>query len=231
MNILNFLITVGEDITFKTLDSIRENGNGGKLIVWYHPIKSHDLDYFNRLLRYTDDVILCTKNRGSSAAFQFLSIMEDYDYIISACADSVMMPNYTDKLMKPFKEVKRLGMAGGIDLDFYPTSFPDCGYLVNDINRLPDISNMVSKEIVNEIGGHLTAFSKYGFENLEWMCRAIRKSWSIATCKDIFIHSGTKHAGRETMPDLDEQMEANKIIFNKAKQKHFMGYNWWSKTI
>jgi hypothetical protein len=228
-----FVMTVGEDVVFETLDAVkRETKIPYNLTVWYHPTKGINMDTFNKIQSYTDDIIMCTKNQKNSGVGGYFQIYSDYDYLLGLCADSVLKPGYFDRLMKPFtiySKVAFVGSGGHEDALRFD-------YEANNPYNLPDISGMWSRDAVNDIGGPLAAFHTYGFEPLEIFGRAISKGWKIVHARNIFTDGGLKgrkHTGTESMNKKERE---DSLIFNGALQIEvdsmlYKGYNWWSNKL
>jgi len=228
-----FIMTVGEEVVFETLDAVkRETKIPYELAVWYHPIKGVNMDTFNRIQKYTDDVIMCTKNQKNSGVTGYFQIYSDYDYILGLCADSVLKEGYFERLLKPFETYSKVAFVGSGEHEDKLTM----DYESNNPYNLPDISGMFSHDAINEIGGTLAAFHTYGFEPLEWYGRAISKGWKIVHARNIFTDggkNGVKHSGTETMEKKERE---DSLIHNGALQieldsKLYKGYNWWSSKL
>ena len=91
--------TVGEKYA---LDSIRSFAEAKKpdqdLIAWYNCIDGFKEDFFRNLREITDDVIVCTKNKGVIEAYGFALLYLDYDYVAIACCDVQVQSNWFEKL-------------------------------------------------------------------------------------------------------------------------------------
>lgn len=221
-----FIITVGEEITFRTIGLLKEHTpEYGVLTVWYDACgRGVKEGFVHRLKKETDDVIISDKNHGIKAAIQFGLMNTESDYMLFSAADTLVVPGYFERLEKPFKEVNRLAFAG----EGY-CEFPE-DYIINDLSRGVDGVTLISMDAVDEIGGIQNSLGFYCHEFVEWQHRTIRKGWNFATVKDVNIHGGTQHEGRNQLPNLIELMDQNKDLMRQACRAGSK-QNWWGRKI
>ena len=219
--------TVGEVSIFDTIESIKEHANRDyRMIIWYSCVEPFNQAFFDRLRAVTPDVIVSTSNKSVAHVFGSLLIYEKYDYFVNINPDNIVNPKFMDKVIRPFEENEKVAVSGGIFADRFVGD-----YILDMEAILPDEILMLSREAVNELGAHGAFFGTYGHEIMEFMPRAMKKGWHIASVKGLGYHNKELHAGRDKHKNLEELIDINTKVFYQAKNRGFEGYNWFSDRI
>lgn len=228
------ILTAGNKVLFETLDSIKANVKPPyKLFVWYHPLDEEhktDLDFYNRILTYTDDVIMASKNQKCPAATGFMFIYKNYDYLLSINDDMVIHHNSVDTMLSIHQRLRRVGLVG----EGSKSHAMKESYEISNVANLPDWGGMYNRETINEIGGSGAFFPTYGFEGAEFMMRMLMNNWRIFNYKGLFLHGGKDGKDHDTASKTKNFTDIQQRSF---KQYHicerfgFRNYNWWSNKI
>lgn len=228
-----FLLTTGQDVVWETLDSIKKFTKiPHDLHVWYQTIndKKPSLETYNRLLSYTDNVIMSTENFGVSPPFGFGMTYMKYDYLLRLDQDHVLLEGYFDEIMKYFYNFRRVGFVGQGQRD---NELKD-KFEVNNPLNIPDGGGIFSHEAINDIGSFAGFFPPYGYEIVEWAGRAIIKDWKVIHITGIINNGGTlkqNHIASEALINSKgflNEAARNQIIADKLGYKH---YNWWADRL
>lgn len=233
MKLQIFILHAGNDVIFETLESVKAIKVPHDLCIWYHALDEKNpinLDHFNRLRSYTDDVIMATKNQKCPAAAGFAMIYKEYDYFLSLDDDLVVLDGSVEKMLKLHQFFRRVGFIGeGIE------SVKMNGlYEINNVKNLPDWGGLITRECVNEIGARGAMFPKYGFDFTEWQMRAMAHDWKCINYKGLFNHGGKKNRGHETrekMTDLPMIHGISYSVYRACEAGGFSLYNWWANKI
>lgn len=227
-------MTAGNPTLFETLDSIKENIKvPHELCVWYssldinHPI---DLDFFNHIRTYTDDVIMATKNQKCPAVSGFMKVYKDYDLLFELADDIYVKPGAVETMLTAYQLLHRVGFTGE-GCRSYLMQYP---YQIDSLDNFPDWGGILNHEAVNDIGGNCAFFPIYGSDATEWMQRLHLARWKIINYKGLFIHGGKNGKDHETRDALKDNQIITGESFGKYKiceQLGFQHYGWWRNKI
>lgn len=230
------ILTVGEKITFDTLDSLKYLPEH-HLTIWYNGDRRR---FYKKLRKYTDDVIMSSVNKGMTYPIGSTMLYFKYDFLVVLNADNVLNESFYDKV-KPFLEDKKVGMIGQSQHKL-GKPFVYCNN--NGDDYFPDNFYIYKKEFINEMGAYTPSHELYGHIGIELYKRTLTHSdWKIV-CFDndsLGIHGGEERvsssgtdllwedagtdAMRTTLYKLDHMM------WQACEAKNFKGYNWWSTNL
>lgn len=225
-NLRIFFLTVGEDVSFESLDAIKKHTHQPyKLTIWYDACgRGVNQEFYKRLFDYTDDVILLSQNHGPTMAFANAILYLDGDYVLMVLADTVVQEGYLDKFSFCFGQMHKLACAGS-----FRVKDPVFDFVLNSMELMPDGVQMFSREAINEVGGVASRFRGMGMENREWHERAVRSGWNVVTCKGIMKEIGTTHDGRSLNQNLDSEISESTKTFLKVLDSNWKDFKWWEK--
>lgn len=234
MKLQIYAVTTGRGCLFEVLDSVKKYVKVPyELCVWYHTLNKGDkldLDYFNHIQQYTDDVIMCTKNQGVPAAYGFGNIYKKYDYFLSLEDDLVLKEGAMEKMFNVFKLLDRVGYVGeGVESHNMPYT-----YEISNPDNIPDWGGIYNHEMFNEIGTRAAFFPAYGFDALELWLRMFATNWRIVNYQGLFIHGGKDKKNHETANKMDDYKMIHGESFGKLRictQMKFKNYHWWSDKV
>jgi len=234
MKFLIYIMTAGNEVLFETLDSIKENVKiPYELCVFYHALNEENpvnLDIFNRITHYTDDVILATKNQKCPSVIGYGKVYKEYDYLLELGDDIVLKPLAVETMFKPFENLRMVGVVGeGVQSHKMVNQ-----YQIDTLDNFPDWGLLINRECVNEVGGTGAFFPQYGFDALEWMQRVHLGHWKIVNYKGLFIHGGKlnrNHESRDKTKDMHLIAEQSYYKYEACAQLQFNNYNWWANKI
>ncbi len=228
------ILTVGSKVLFETLESIqREVHIPYHLFVWYHPLDERhkiNLETYTRILTYTDDVIIASKNQGVPQAGGYSLIYKDYDYLLSIDEDMVLKPKSLDTMLNVHQRLRRVGLVG----EGSKSHDMKKDYEISNVANLPDWGGIYNREMINEIGGKGVFFPSYGFDQAEYMMRMLTNNWRIFNFKGLFLHGGKENKPHEvahTMKNFTEVQQESFKQYYICEQFHFRDYLWWSNKI
>ncbi len=220
------IMTTGEEILFESLKHIKDNSSNIDILVWYNLINQEvDNSYLERVRNFTKNIIICTQNKGIPMAIGSAMLYSKSDYFMLTGADVLVRENFISKLLKPFHENKKVVMSGQSVLPITSE------YVINQTDNFPDNFLMIKREAIDKVGGILPAFDVYGHCYTEWQCRAFNMGYDIASCKDVAVHSGDKHEGRDKLKNFDTILANSRQTMKKANFLKYKGYNWWSSKL
>lgn len=221
-----FVTTIGEEITFDCLANIlAHTPQPFDLTVWYDACgRGVDAYFLGRLQKFTDDVIVIHKNKGLSAAWGFATLYLDFDYIIIATADLIVLPGYFEKMLAAFKEVPDAGIVGD---GWRP--IPDKS--ISDFDIGIDGICMASKRAINAAGGVSPSFNGRGPFHTEWHRRMANNGLSFVTLDDLCLHGGKQHEGRDLIQDWQKELHEDNLVYLHADKLKYQDYPWWSNNI
>jgi len=228
-NLVIFLTTVGEEITFEALDSlVCCTPEPYKLVIWYDACgRGVDDNFIKRLKHYTKDIIVVHEDKGLVAAIGFGLLYLDYEYLIWCAADMLVLPGYFERLRAPFldMEVARIGAAG--ECWPHPNRPMKGRWELSDPDRCIDGVVMISKEAINAVGSMSPAYWGTGPFHFELQRRMANSGWAYAAVGKICIHGGKQHEGRDLNPRWKDNLDKDNRVWLEAEKNNFTGYNWW----
>ena len=212
-------------MAFKSLTALANLTNQKyDLTIWYDTCgRGVDLDFFHRLMRSTDDVVLLTKNHGTSGALGYGMLYTGGDHFMVVLADTVVRPGYLERFSVAFERFEKLACAGS----FRNVNTNGVDFLVNDKEFMPDGIQMFSREAINDVGGICPQFKGMGMENREWHDRAAAKGWNLVTCAGIMDEVGTTHDGRNMNPNADAEIKESVKTYLPIKDGKYQDFTWW----
>jgi len=226
-----FMVTSGEEKTFLAIRKIASyTPVHYELTVWYNLMDGElDRPFYSQLRDQTDDVIMCSENKGITVAEGFALLYLDYDQLILTYSDIMVTPDYFTKLMEPFQTIEKVGIVGEEHGRMPNRKFDGFTCDLSNPIRFPDGILMAKKGCVDDIGSVSPAFKVYGHSLTELCGRAVAKGWKVIGVKDV-ISEDTKEVS-ETLPDREVLVGANTEQFLSAKDGGFKGYNWWKNNL
>ena len=227
MRLRVFVFTVGEKVTFETLESIKQFTNHPyELTVWYDACgRGVDAYFLGRLGEHTNDIVVVRQNKGVSAALGFATLSLDFDYLIIAAADMIMLPGYVDRLLAPFNELENVAVTGE------GWRYLNGGMSVSDFDIGIDGVVMVSKKAINAIGSVSPSFNGRGPMHTEWFRRFASNGFKYVTLDGLCLHGGSQHEGRDMIPDWRKELHQDNLVYLHADKLGYRGYPWWSNDI
>lgn len=217
------VVTCGE----KTTEQVIKNIPLEQVTVWYDSRGKINWDFFQMCGKYVDDVILLSKNHGSSAAYSFASLYLPCDYIWIVNADAMMLPDTIERAVDAFNRFPKAVAVGGIRSN----NFPEKEWISNNKSqpiRFPDEMLVLNRKIINDVGGICASLKGYGHETLEFFYRAIDKGYEVVTLNNFFEELGSGHEGREGNPNMQQEIDHNSRVIHKTNELRISGYNWWN---
>lgn len=233
MKLQVFVLTAGNDIVFETLESIKAIKVPHETCVWYHALDDRfkvDLDFYNRLTTYTDDVIMATKNQGCPPAHGYALVYKKYDQLLMLDDDMIVLDGAVEKMFTLHKFFRRIGFIGeGVE-----SHKMSALYEIDNIRNLPDWGGIWNHEAVNSVGSFAAMFPKYGFDFIEMQMRMIANEWRVINYKGLLNHGGKtqkQHVTRDKMNDLPDIHGESFSKYRVCEALNFKTYNWWADKI
>lgn len=223
---LFFVVTCGEDYTFETLNAIREHAmlDNYKIQIWY-AIDKLDQSFYEKLLTYTDDVIVANKKYPFSACQSYAMIYSDYDYLWVMSPDAKPLPGFVDKVEHGFNVVPYVVCVGN------PKFKTEKDFSISHLGSLPDLLQVFDHKMVNMFGALNPCFRYNGHEIREIAARIIYSRFNFVSVQGMVEELGY------TNPNIYKiQKEYSKENWDVLlKCSWFMNnnrpYNWWSDNI
>lgn len=230
MDITIFMVTVGEPVTFEALESIKMYADNKryKIMIWYDACgRGVNLDFYNRLKEYTDDVILSTQNQGLPKIFGYAMLYTDTPYLFLTGSDTVFNPNFLSDMLEPFSTMDNVGVVGECGRDL-----PDKYTVCKNEDIIPDLAILIKKKVINEVGATSPSFKLYGQEFSEWCNRVIADGrWQVISCTGTGVHKDDPSDGKAKIEDLIDVYGLNVGLVLRLKDKGYKGYDWWSNDL
>jgi len=220
------IATVGERYSLSCFDSFKErSGADDKIIAWYNCINGFDPDYFAELRKRTDDVVVCTKNKGVLEAFGFSLLYLDFDYIVLSACDVVVREGWLDRYMRAFEIYPGAACAGQSwdnKADYK---------LWTPARYCPDRVTMWSRDAINRLGSISPSFRLFGDGETELFYRAVHSGFEVVEVNDIVEELTIVHEGSALLPNKQELVDRNIERLYRCSDRKFRDYNWWVNNI
>lgn len=152
-----------------------------------------------------------SKINAIRAGFQEIRDIE-YDIIGNLDADVSFENNYYESLLAAFQLNPKLGIAGGVVVDFYN------GRLINRtgrLNHVPGAVQLFRRECYETIGGYPSV--RVGIEDTIAEVMARMKGWEVISFRELKVihHRRTGTEGRRIFS----------VRFLQGEQDYFLGYH------
>lgn len=234
MKLIIAILHAGNEVIFESLETIKKNVTiPHSILIWYHPVNDSvkvDITHFQKLLTYTDDVIMCTKNKKCPAAIGFMEVYSEYDYMIVLNDDMSLKPMSVEKMLGCFSNLNKVALVGeGSESHKQPAT-----YEVNNTMNFPDWGGMISREAINDLGSHGAFFPTYGFDFMEWGVRAINRGYKVVNYQGLINHGGKFNRSHESSHLTDDFKNVQGESMGKLRicqNLYYKNYNWWSSKI
>ena len=222
------VLTAGEDCTFRALDNIRKNTPCKyELIVWYNCIKPFDPMFHERLREFTDDIVICTKNKGSVGAYGYAFSYLDYDFILIQCCDVAVTAGYLERLSEPFQWYEKLAMAGQSSLNRYGIPHQ----LWTPFELCPDKVMLWNREALGEVGSISPSFKIFGDGSTEHIHRTLYKGWNVASVSGVVEEITNEQSMSKFLPNRQKLVDDNIEVFKRCAARGYTTYDWWAVNL
>ena len=226
---LFFMVTCGEDHTFETLDAMKEHSTiPYKLQVWYALKNPINLEFYAKLLTYTDDVIISKAEHPFASCQGWAMIYNDYDYLWVFGSDCKPLPQFVEKVNHAFQFVPYTVCVGNVK---YPQQ-PE--FMISQTGAAPDLLQVFDRKGVNIIGGMCPSFRHNGHEIVEMALRIVSNRFQFISMKGLVKEIGPSAPENGGLNDYKpENIARNLEIVNRARDIVLAGgmYTWWSNKI
>lgn len=105
-----------------------------------------------------------------------------YDFIGNLDGDVSFEPNYFEMIIKEFHDHEKLGLAGGVILDFYSDRFIKQKI---SLNSVAGAVQLFRKKCFDDIGGYIPL--QYGCVDTYAEVMARMKGWEVRTLPDVLV--------------------------------------------
>ena len=234
MKLQIFVLTAGNPILFETLEAIKKNVKVSyDLCVWYHNLNKGDkldIKFYEKIFKYTDDVIMANRNQGCPAPAGYAFIYKDFDYILYLNDDHVVKEGAMEKMLLMYSKMDHVAYIG----EGAESNKMEYLYEVSNPNNLPDWGGLISRDAINDVGAIGAFFPSYGFDFIEWQMRLLMKGWRIVNYKGLFEHGGKNKKDHETahkLKDFRKIQGASFGMYHVCERFKFINYKWWTNKI
>ena len=223
MTVQIFMITVGEESTFLTIESLKANTTVDyKLTIWYDVCgRNFEPAFLERLRTYTNDVVVSFEQHGAFSETGWFLLYAKADFLILCGADTPAKPGYFDRLMYPFTQQPNLVICGEANR-YIPVAY--------DLNgHHPDGICLLSSRMLGKVGSICSSFTNIGPYIVEFLDRIRRLGFDFAAVQDVSLHLG--HEGREKLSNWREMLDTDCKVLLKSQALAGQGYNWFDKHL
>ena len=219
----------GKDLLKDCLDSIKKNiPKSSKVIV----VDNNSNDGSGEMLRKKYpwvDVVFNNSNRGFSGAnndgikYAYKKYNPDYYYFLNN--DTKVTKGFINELIKIAKKDKLIGLLGSSQKNFKKECSISAGYIgffgvkyyfgkyPKEVGWVSGAGFMVTREIINKVGGFDEEHNPAYYEESDWEERISRAGYKIFTVPKSFIyHKGGGSSG-EYPANISEIFYRNRVRF------------------
>ena len=226
--LLIFTRTMGESYLEACLQRIREHTTEPhRLLVWVNGAGRATADLVGR---YTDDVIVTTRNKGCVATCGHVLLYEDYAELVRLSCAIMVAPGWIEALRAPFRQHAGVGLTG-MRSDFGRYRTPPGQTEECDPSNLPDHLIMTTRVAVDRVGAMSPSFHQYGHEITEHHARVWRAGLRVFAVETGCHRYQARHDGRDAVPGRDELVARNQAVWQRCADKGYRGYDWWRSDL
>ena len=223
-----FVLTVGENIIFESLDRLIPSCPPHKLTIMYDTCgRGIDYKYLDRLMERTNDVVVLTRDHGAAAAWGWATLYLEYDFLVLVAPDFLVHKGWFDRAFSYFNDP----LVGIVGEAWRPSL--GMGAAINDRDRGIDGICIVRKTAVNAAGGISPAFNGRGPFHTEWHRRIAANGYKYIAIDGLCDHgkADLQHTGRDMQPRSiwEPELHLDNLTYLKMDKLKYTGYNWWGK--
>lgn len=180
--------------------------------------------------RYTDDLIVTSRNKGCVATCGHVLLYEPYAELVQLSCAIMVEPGWIPALRRPFLDHPGTGITG------MRSEFGAYRHAVGETEEcgpgnLPDHLIMSRREVVERIGSMSPSFVQYGHEITEFSLRALRAGFRAFAVETGARRFEDRHDGRDGLADREEYLRHNLAVWQRCSLRGYRGYDWWRSDL